>query len=135
VPALLDGVAAGQKMPAAVVAKLHEGRDSHLSSVRRAIEAGIKIALGSDAAAMGHGRNLNELKEMHALGLSAADTLRSTTISAATLMGREKDIGSIESGKLADITIVSGDPFAFDDYPSNVRAVFKRGRLARHFPN
>jgi len=134
VGALLDGIKAGAKMPAAVVAKLHEGREAHLSSVRRAIEAGVKIALGSDAAALGHGRNLNEMAEMHALGLSAPDVLRSATSSAAELMKRDSLIGSLTAGKLGDITIVSGDPFDFGNYPANVRAVFKRGRLARHFP-
>ncbi|MDT5028758.1 MAG: hypothetical protein QOE61_5184 [Micromonosporaceae bacterium] len=132
VGALLEGVASGVKMPDAVVAKLHEGREAHVDSVRRAIEAGVKLAMGSDAAAMGHGKNLNELKEMHALGLSAPDVLRAATSSAAELM-QHKDIGAVDAGRRGDLTIVSGDPFDFAAYPGNVRAVFKRGAKVRDY--
>jgi imidazolonepropionase-like amidohydrolase len=132
VGALLEGVANGVKMPDAVVAKLHEGREAHLDSVRRAIEAGVKLAMGSDAAALGHGKNLNELKEMHALGLSAPDVLRAATSSAAELM-QHNDIGAVEAGRRGDLTIVSGDPFDFAAYPGNVRAVFKRGAKVRDY--
>jgi imidazolonepropionase-like amidohydrolase len=132
VGALLEGVASGVKMPDAVVAKLHEGREAHVDSVRRAIEAGVKVAMGSDAAALGHGKNLNELKEMHALGLSAPDVLRAATSSAAELM-QHKDIGAVEAGRRGDLTIVSGDPFDFAAYPGNVGAVFKRGAKVRDY--
>jgi imidazolonepropionase-like amidohydrolase len=131
--ALLDGIANGAKMPEAVVAKLHEGREAHLDSVRRAIEAGVKLAMGSDAAALGHGRNLDELAQMHALGMSAPDVLRSATSSAADLI-RRPEIGAVAPGKRGDLTLVSGDPFDFKAYPTNVRAVFKRGAQARSFP-
>lgn len=135
VGALLDGIENGARMPDAVVRKLREGREAHLDSVRRAIAAGVKVALGSDAAALGHGRNLNELNEMSALGLSDVDVLRATTTSAAALMGKSNLIGSVRDGLRADLTIVAGDPFDFPGYPQNVAAVFKRGRLARHYPD
>jgi imidazolonepropionase-like amidohydrolase len=134
VGALLEGVANGVKMPEAVVTKLQVGREAHLDSVRRAIEAGVKIAMGSDAAALGHGRNLVELKEMHALGLPAPDVLRAATSSAAELMRHSDIIGSVDAGKRGDLTIVSGDPFDFAAYPGNVRAVFKRGAQVRRYP-
>ena len=133
VGALLDGIANGASMPDAVVAKLHTGREAHLDSVRRAIAAGVKVAMGSDAAALGHGRNLVELAEMHELGMSAADVLRSATSSAADLMQHD-EIGAVQTGKRGDLTIVSGDPFDFKAYPDNVRAVFKRGAQVRSFP-
>ena len=133
VGALLDGVANGVSMPAAVVAKLHEGREAHLDSVRRAIAAGVKIAMGSDAAALGHGNNLVELREMHALGMPAPDVLRAATSSAAALM-RHPEIGAVEADRRGDLTLVSGDPFDFAAYPGNVRAVFKRGVQVRRFP-
>ncbi|GAA4252999.1 metal-dependent hydrolase family protein [Dactylosporangium darangshiense] len=133
VGALLDGIAAGASMPDAVVAKLREGRDAHLASVRRAIEAGVRIAMGSDAAALGHGRNLGELAEMHALGMAPADVLRAATISAAELMQHGDLVGSVEAGKRGDLTLVAGDPFDFKAYPGNVRAVFKRGVQVRDY--
>jgi imidazolonepropionase-like amidohydrolase len=133
VGALLDGIASGVKMPDAVVAKLHGGREAHLDSVRRAIDAGVRIAMGSDAAALGHGRNLDELAQMHALGMSPADVLRTATSSAAALMRHEDIVGAVDPGKRGDLTLVVGDPFDFKAYPGNVRAVFKRGVKVRDF--
>ena len=132
VGALLDGVAAGQRLPEAVVAKLQTGREAHLDSVRRAIAAGVKVAMGSDAAGLGHGRNLGELAEMAALGMDRAEVLRTATIQAATLMGYD-DLGVVREGARADLTVVAGDPFDFAAYPGNVRAVVKRGRIAREY--
>lgn len=132
VGSILGSIKAGQRMPAAVEAKLRGTREIHLDSIRRAIEAGVKIAMGSDAAGAAHGTNLNELAEMHRLGLAPVEVLRSATSSAAELMGHD-DIGRIDIGRRADLTMVAGDPFDFDRYPSNVRAVFKRGRLMRDY--
>ena len=131
--ALLDGVAAGQKMPDAVVAKLRGGREAHLDSVSRAIAAGVKFAMGSDAAALGHGRNLGELAQMHALGMKAPDVLRSATSSAAELMNHGSDFGAVAPNLRGNLTIVAGDPFDFGAYPGNVRAVFKRGVQVRDY--
>jgi imidazolonepropionase-like amidohydrolase len=133
VGALLEGIANGVKMPDAVVRKLNMGREDHLDSVRRAVAAGVKIALGSDAVGASHGRNLDELKWMKEMGMSNADVLRAATISAAELMMLDESIGSVHSGKRGDLTIVSGDPYAFTSYPTNVRAVFKRGAMVRDF--
>lgn len=133
VGALIEGIENGVTMPEAVKAKLHQGRDAHLDSVRMAIEAGVKIAMGSDAAALGHGRNLVELREMHALGLSAPDVLRATTSSAAELIQHSDLLGAVEAGKRGNLTVVAGDPYDFDAYPANVRAVFKRGKLTRDY--
>ena len=98
---------------------------------RLALEAGVRIAMGSDAAAEGHGRNLVELRLMHELGMSAPDVLRAATSSAAELMGIADRVGSIEPGKRADLTLVAGDPYDFGAYPGNVRMVFKAGRRVR----
>lgn len=133
VGALLDGIEAGASMPDAVVAKLKQGREAHLASVRLAIDAGVRIAMGSDAAALGHGRNLEELAQMHALGMAPADVLRAATISAAELMNHGDLVGSVEAGKRGDLTLVAGDPFDFTAYPGNVRAVFKRGVQVRDY--
>lgn len=133
VESLLEGVRRGAKMPAAVVAKLTTSREAHQDSVRRAIAAGVRVAMGSDAAALGHGNNLIELRLMHELGLSAPDVLRAATSSAAELMQIGDVVGSLEAGKRGDLTLVAGDPMDFTAYPDNIRAVFQRGRLVRDF--
>ena len=133
VETILNSVKQGHKLPAAVVAKASESREAHRESTRLAIEAGVKIAMGSDSAGGGHGNNLIELRLMHELGLSKVDTLRSATSSAAELMQLGDKVGSVETGKVANFTLVAGDPFDFEAYPDNVRAVIKRGKVTRDF--
>lgn len=80
--------------------------------------------MGSDAAAEGHGRNLVELRLMHELGMSAPDVLRAATSSAAELMGIADRVGSIETGKRADLTLVAGEAY---DFAAAVAAVREHG--------
>jgi imidazolonepropionase-like amidohydrolase len=126
-----ESIKAGARVPDAIRAKLDDGIEAHATSFRLALEAGVRIAMGSDAAAEGHGRNLVELQLMHELGMPAPDVLRAATSSAAELMGIAGRVGSIEPGKRGDLTLVAGDPYAFGDYPDNVRMVFKAGRQVR----
>jgi imidazolonepropionase-like amidohydrolase len=122
---------AGARVPDAIKAKLNEGIEAHANSFKLALQAGVKIAMGSDAAAEGHGRNLVELRLMHELGMPAADVFRAATSSAAELMGIGDLVGSVEPRKRADLTLVAGDVEDFAAYPENVRIVFKAGRKVR----
>jgi imidazolonepropionase-like amidohydrolase len=126
-----ESIKAGARVPDAIRAKLDDGIEAHAASFRLALEAGVRIAMGSDAAAEGHGRNLVELQLMHELGMPAPDVLRAATSSAAELMGIADRVGSIEPGKRGDLTLVAGDPHDFGGYPDNVRMVFKAGRQVR----
>jgi imidazolonepropionase-like amidohydrolase len=126
-----EAIKNGARVPDAIRAKLNDGMEAHATSFRLALEAGVRIAMGSDAAADGHGRNLDELRLMHELGMPASDVLRAATSSAAELMGIAGRVGSIEPGKRADLTLVAGDPYDFGAYPGNVRMVFKAGRRVR----
>ena len=124
-------IAAGARVPEAIRAKLDGGIDAHARSFRLALQAGVRVAMGSDAAAEGHGRNLAELHLMHELGMPAADVLRAATASAAELMRISDTVGSVEPGKRADLTVVAGDACEFKAYPENVRVVFKAGLRVR----
>ncbi|MFZ3210783.1 MAG: amidohydrolase family protein [Terriglobales bacterium] len=102
---------------------------------RRALKAGVKIAFGTDAG--GFDWNINPAVEFSLrvkYGQTPAEALRSATVTASELLGMQKDIGSIEPGKLADIVAVKGDPLAditvleHVDFVMKGGVVFKGGR-------
>jgi imidazolonepropionase-like amidohydrolase len=99
---------------------------------KRAMQAGVKIAFGTDAG--GFDWNINPAKEFAVrvkLGQSPAAAIRSATIDAATLMGMERQVGSIEAGKLADIVAVPGDPLSDISVLEKVSFVMKDGVVVR----
>jgi imidazolonepropionase-like amidohydrolase len=75
----------------------------------KAHKAGVKIAFGTDAGVFRHGSNWMEFVYMIDAGMKPAEALRSATLHAATLIGKEDVLGTIETGKLADIVAVEGD--------------------------
>ena len=76
----------------------------------RAHKAGVKIAFGTDQGVAPHGDNAKEFQYMVEAGMPALEAIRAATLNGATVMGMEKQIGTIEAGKLADIVAVAGDP-------------------------
>lgn len=81
----------------------------HLS---RAIQAGVRVAMGTDAGVCPQGTNLTELGHMVDLGMSPAAALAAGTINAAELLRLDADLGTLEAGKLADFVITDRDPLA-----------------------
>ncbi len=126
---VLDAVAAGAAIPAAAVRKAHEVIEIHRTAIRRAIEAGVKVAMGTDSGVTAHGQNLRELALMVESGMTPAAAMLATTRSAAALLGVEDTQGSVEPGKRADLVVVEGDPFDYADLAARVTAVFQDGRL------
>jgi imidazolonepropionase-like amidohydrolase len=120
---------AGAPIPENVLAKAAEVVEVHQASVRRAVEAGVKVAMGTDAGVVPHGTNLEELQLMADRGMSPEDVLVATTRTAAELMGLEQELGTIEPGKRADLVVVSGDPFDFSDLAGRIERVYRDGRL------
>jgi imidazolonepropionase-like amidohydrolase len=102
--------------------------DIHRSAFRRAVEAGVRIAMGTDSGVTPHGRNLRELELMAAGGMAPAAVLEATTRSAAELLGVADELGTIEEGKLADLVVLTGDPFDFADLAGRVEQVWQGGR-------
>ncbi|HEY2155037.1 MAG TPA: amidohydrolase family protein [Isosphaeraceae bacterium] len=91
--------------------------------------AGITLVAGTDATA---GFSLHRELELYAeAGLPAAEVLRIATLGAATVMHREKDLGSIVPGKLADLIVVDGDPSQRIGDIRRVETVVKDGILFR----
>jgi imidazolonepropionase-like amidohydrolase len=120
---------AGAGVPEVAVQKAREVVDAHRDSFRRAVEAGVKIAMGTDSGVTPHGENLDELQLMANGGMSPEDVLVATTRTAAELMGLGRELGTIEPRKRADLVVVSGDPFDFRDLAQRIERVYQDGRL------
>lgn len=76
----------------------------------KAFKAGVKMAFGTDAGVYPHGDNARQFATMVRFGMTPAQAIRTATFNSADLIGRSKDVGTIEAGKLADIIAVGGDP-------------------------
>lgn len=99
------------------------------ASFGRAYKAGVKIAFGTDAGVFKHGRNALEFQYMVEAGMPAIEAIRSATISAAQLLGISDVLGTIQSGKIADIIAVEGDPVANISALMSVKFVMKEGTV------
>jgi imidazolonepropionase-like amidohydrolase len=102
----------------------------HEETFRRAVQAGVKIAFGTDAG--GFAWTVNPAKEfayMVKWGMTPAQALRSATASAAELLGWSDQVGSIEPGKFADMVAVPGDPLADVSVLERVDFVMKGGTV------
>jgi imidazolonepropionase-like amidohydrolase len=124
---VLDAVDAGADLPEAIVEKARMVLDIHRAAFRKAVEAGVRIAMGTDSGVTPHGRNLRELELMAAGGMAPAAVLEATTRSAAQLLGVDDRLGTIEEGKIADLVVIGGDPYDFAAYGERIEAVWKGG--------
>jgi len=120
---------AGAAVPEVAVRKSREVMEAHRDSFRRAVEAGVKVAMGTDSGVTPHGENLDELQLMAEGGMAPDQVLVSTTRTAAELMALENELGTIEPGKRADLVAVSGDPLDFRELAERVERVYQDGRL------
>jgi len=98
---------------------------------RNALDAGAKIAMGSDAgtAFNDHGRSWRELGFMVDNGMEPMHAIVAATRNGADLLGLGKQLGTLEVGKLADIIVVDGDPLSEIAQIGNVTDVIKDGTI------
>jgi imidazolonepropionase-like amidohydrolase len=97
-------------------------------SVVAAYEAGVKIAVGTDAPAIPHGRNADELVTLVELGLPPAAVLRAATVTAAELID-VTDRGRLGEDLLADVIAVPGNPLEDITVTQHVQFVMKGGKV------
>jgi imidazolonepropionase-like amidohydrolase len=126
---VLAAAEAGMTIPDAARRKAVEVAEAHADSFRRAVAAGVKVAMGTDSGVTPHGRNLAELELMAKGGMAPAQVLAATTSSAAELLGLSGELGTLEPGKRADVVVVDGDPFELATLGDRIAAVVKDGRL------
>lgn len=98
--------------------------------VQEAMKSGIKVAFGTDAGVVEHGRNAEEFRLLvEKGGMTQRAALVSATVTAAELMGLEQEIGTIAPGKSADIIAVAGDPLNDPDSLSRMEFVMAQGKI------
>ena len=110
-------------VPPYALRKTKEVAAAHQASFRRAVEKGVRIAMGTDTGVGPHGTNAEELAQMVAAGLSPMAALIATTRTAAECVCLGHLTGTLEAGKRADLLVVDGDPLA------NIAILQDRDRL------
>ena len=124
-----QGAAAGY--PQDFAEKEVEGDEVQRQAFRKAVQAGVKIAFGTDVSTFPHGLNARQFAWQVKYGQTPMEAIRSATVSAADLIGRGNDAGSLEPGKWADLIAVQGDPLQDVSVLEKVVFVMKGGKVYR----
>jgi imidazolonepropionase-like amidohydrolase len=125
---LHDWVRDNGQLPAFYQQKMTDVTAVARQNLRKAIAAGVKVALGTDAAVYPHGLNAHEVEVyVGELGMKPLAALQSATINAAELMGWSDRTGALEAGKWADVIAVAGDPLQDVRVLQQVPFVMKSG--------
>ena len=95
----------------------------------RAYKAGVKIAFGTDQGVAPHGDNAKEFIYMVEAGMPPMVAIQAATLRGAQLLEIEKDLGTVETGKIADLVAVPGDPLADISLMTKVSFVMKAGKV------
>lgn len=122
------GVESG--IPEYAVEKSKRVMESHFNSFRMAYNAGVKIAMGTDAGTPfnRHDKAAYELKLMVEAGMKPMDALVSSTKTAAELLGVDSGYGTLEEGKTADFLVLKENPLDNIETLMDIEKVYKNGK-------
>lgn len=129
---LVESFEGGMKVPERIREKANAAAQSINTTFRHAVERGVKIGFGTDAAVYPHGQNAREFELMVKNGASPALALRAATSADAELLGIADKVGSLERGKVADVVAVPGDPVTDISTMRKVFFVMKDGKVYRN---
>lgn len=116
------------------VKKSKEVLEAHTTSFTKAVNAGVKIAMGTDAGVFKHGTNLRELELMVEYGMTPMQAIVASTKTAAECLGYDNEIGTIETDKKADFIIVEDNPLdhiGILKNPDNIKIVGIDGEIVK----
>jgi len=116
-------------MPADFLEHDRELGERHRENFRKAVKAGVKLPFGTDAGVCDYGTAGKQFAFMVKYGMTPMQAIQAATSSAADLIGRSDEIGSIKPGKYADVVAVSGDPLQDIHLLENVQFVMKEGKV------
>jgi len=102
---------------------------SHKEVFKKAMRMGVKIVFGTDVGAFEHGTSAREFVRMVEYGMQPIDAIRSATVRSSELLRMERQIGTIEPGKFADVIAVEGNPLQDIGALSHVSFVMKAGQV------
>ncbi len=137
VPTLLAGFSVGQGPSHAALPEWARGKgraawEAMQRSIRLAVQGGVRIALGTDAGVFPHGTNAKEFELLVTMGgLTPMQAIQAGTLHAATLLGMEQDVGTVEPGRFADLVAVEGDPLRDITVLQRPAFVMKGGEVFR----
>jgi imidazolonepropionase-like amidohydrolase len=120
------------RLPAPLLAKAKEVIPAARKNIAHAFAAGVKVALGTDAAVYPHGLNAHEFETMVKLGLTPLQSIQAGTLNAADLLGWSGKVGTLEPGAWADIVAVEGDPLKDITTLQRVKFVMKGGEVVKN---
>lgn len=118
--------------PALVVPKAKEIGPKIQNTFEKAYKHGVKIAFGTDAGVFPHGINGREFRYMTEVGMPVMEAIQSATITAATVLGMEDQIGTIETGKYADLIATDKNPLNDVTTLESVPFVMKGGKVYKN---
>jgi imidazolonepropionase-like amidohydrolase len=120
-----------ESLPPSSAQKALEVGPITMRNLGAAYRAGVKIAFGTDQGMAPHGTNAKEFALMVAAGMTPADAIRAATVNAADLLGASADIGSVQTGRYADLIAVAGDPLTDITQLERVGFVMKGGEIEK----
>jgi imidazolonepropionase-like amidohydrolase len=118
--------------PEYIVRKMQQVSAVGQNNLKKAFAAGVKVAFGTDAAVYPHGLNAHEFAVYVRLGMTPLQAIQTSTINAADLLGWSDKIGTLETGKWADLIAVDGDPLKDVTTLEQVKFVMKGGEVVKN---
>jgi imidazolonepropionase-like amidohydrolase len=130
---LIDWMRENGHLPPFYAKKMQDVSAVEKVNAKHAIAAGVKVAMGTDAAVYPHGLNTHEFEVyVRDFGMTPLESLRTGTVNAADLMGWSDRVGSLDPGKWADAVAVQGDPLKDITVLQHPVFVMKSGTVYRN---
>lgn len=118
-------------LPPQIIAKAKEVMPAMKKNLTHAIQQGVPVAFGTDAAVYPHGMNAREFAVLVRMGMTPIRAIQTATVNASKLLGWEDRIGAVEAGKFADLIAVEGDPTKDVTELERIKFVMKGGQVVK----
>lgn len=117
--------------PEKILAKERQVGRTQRENFKKAFEAGVKMAFGTDAGVYPHGWNARQFAHMVRWGMTPMQAIQAATVNAADLLGQRGKVGEISAGSYADLIAVAGDPLKDVTELERVTFVMKGGVVTK----
>jgi imidazolonepropionase-like amidohydrolase len=118
-------------LPEPIIAKAKEVMPAMKKNIARAIQQGVPVAFGTDSAVYPHGLNAREFAVYVRMGMTPLQAIQTATLHASKLLGMEDRLGTLETGRYADLIAVEGDPLKDITEMERIRIVIKSGSIVK----